>query len=475
MPELSLHHIEQVQQDILKEEIFFSHLFDDLVDHVCCDVEYEMQQGLSFHEAYQKVKTKMSPQRYKEIQKETLYAVDSKYRNMKKAMKFSGITGTILLAFAAFFKIQHWPMAGVMLVIGAFILAFIFMPSALNVLWKETHNKKRIFNYILAFITALLFITGIVFKVQHWNFAGAIITLSAISGILIFIPSLLFSSLTNQEDRSKRKIYILGAAGLVFYIAGLLFKIQHWPLATICMLVGLADIFIVVFPWYTWVSWKDENYVSSRFIFMVIGALSIVLPSTLITMNLQSSYEAGFYQHQEQNQELFRNEFRYNQAILKPDSISSPILTHIHSSTDSLLSVIDGIESKMISLSEGNQEISDNSSQVIISQVSGPRIRYDLLKRPFNASPVINFLGAGSSTRKELETALKNYTSYLSSAIAGEDARKYDKLLDPLVYFPDDAISEGRFSLMAGLHSLGLLKNSILVVESNAFLAVSNH
>ena len=63
-----------------------------------------------------------------------------------------------MLGFAALFKIMHWPGAGIMLTLGAFILAFVFMPSALTVLWKETHSRKRLFLYISAFVASMLFI-----------------------------------------------------------------------------------------------------------------------------------------------------------------------------------------------------------------------------------------------------------------------------------------------------------------------------
>jgi len=43
MAELNLYHIDQITEDVLKQEIGFSHLFHDLVDHICCDVEYYMQ------------------------------------------------------------------------------------------------------------------------------------------------------------------------------------------------------------------------------------------------------------------------------------------------------------------------------------------------------------------------------------------------------------------------------------------------
>ena len=190
MPELSLHHIDQISRDINREEITFSHLLEDLIDHVCCDVENEMQNGLSFSEAYRNVKQKMGSRRLKEIQEETLYAVDTKYRYMKNTMKISGVAGTIMFGFAALFKIQHWPAAGILMTLGALILAFVFLPSALGVLWKETHNRKRLFLFISAFFAGMLFILGTLFKIQHWPMAGSILTLSALSGILFFIPAL---------------------------------------------------------------------------------------------------------------------------------------------------------------------------------------------------------------------------------------------------------------------------------------------
>jgi hypothetical protein len=61
----------------------------------------------------------MGLRRLKEIQEETLYAVDTKYRFMKNTMKISGVAGTVLFGFAALFKIQHWPGAGQMMTLGS--------------------------------------------------------------------------------------------------------------------------------------------------------------------------------------------------------------------------------------------------------------------------------------------------------------------------------------------------------------------
>ena len=177
MPELSLSDIGQITRDVHNEEISFSHLADELIDHICCDVEDRMRNGMSFHEAYSNVREKMGQGRLREIQKETLYSVDTKYRNMKNTMKISAIAGTVMLGF-------------------------VFMPSALGVLWKETHNSKKLFLYISAFLAVMFFTLGVVAKVQHWPGAAIILGLSAICGVLLFIPALLNDRLKDPDKKS---------------------------------------------------------------------------------------------------------------------------------------------------------------------------------------------------------------------------------------------------------------------------------
>ena len=286
MPELSLRNIDQISNDIRKQEITFPHLADELIDHICCDVEYEMKNGQSFHDAYLAVKEKIGHRRLKEIQEETLYAVDTKYRKMKNRMKITGVIGTVLLGIASLFKIMHWPGAGPLLTLGAVTLAFVFLPSALTVLWKETRSKKRVFLYVSAFFAGMFFLMGILFKVQHWPAAGFILSLAGFSLLFLFIPALLINSLKNPDKKVKRPVYILGALGLIFYEAGFLFRIQHWPGADLISMLGLLILFLLVFPWYTWLTWKEEKSIKAEFIFLVIGSLAIIMPALLIRLSI---------------------------------------------------------------------------------------------------------------------------------------------------------------------------------------------
>jgi hypothetical protein len=475
MPELSLYNIDQISLDIGRAEITFSHLPADLIDHICCDVEYEMRNGMTFSEAYNRVKQKMGPRRLKEIQEETLYLVDTKYRNMKNTMKITGVAGTIMVGFAAMFKIQHWPGAGIMLTLGAMILAFVFLPSVLSVLWKETHNRKRLFLFISGFFAGMLFILGTLFKVQHWPIAGSILTLAALSGILFFIPALALSRLSDTENKAKRPVYILGAAGSILFVAGLLFKIQHWPLATVFIITGIILLCLLAFPLFTWLTWREENHISSVFIFLVIGFLLIIVPGAMVTLNLQHSYQAYYYPNNDQQDALYKYLFSSNNSFISrySDSLNYHEMEQLHLRTAGILTTITGIQEKMVQESEGQPGKPAVSASQIIQTKTGQEILYRELSRPFDPGPARTFLMPGCSTRNELNSSIAEYESYLTSITSADDLLKYKKMLDIETLLPDGNPEEK--SLMASLHTLEIMKNGLLTVESSVLKEIAKH
>jgi hypothetical protein len=477
MPDLSLINIDQISRDVRNQEITFSHLLEDLTDHICCDVEFEMQRGLSFEEAYRIVKIKMGPRRIKEIQEETLYAVDTKYRNMKRTMRISGVAGTVLMGFAAMFKIQHWPYAGIMLTLGAIILAFVFMPSALGVLWKETHSGKRIVLSISAFLAGVFLIIGTLFKIQHWPYAGILLLLAVLFGVVFFIPTLTISMLQDPEKKTKEPVYIFGSLGIMLYAAGLFFKIQHWPFATLIMTIGVLILCVVVFPWFTWITWRNDSYVKFRFIFIMIATILILFPGVLLNLSLQNSYEKGYFPQMEQQQAMYQTLYTSNKSLLDQyrDSSGYQIMGELHVKTAGLLALIGNIETKMVAESEGNPgDPALNPAQITQTEI-GPEIKCELLSNPFNPFPVFNFLMPDCKPREELISSMNEYKNYLSNLNPGSDLGKVKDLLDPSLFLPDKIANADEVSLMSGLHSLQLLKNSVLTVESSILRSVAKN
>jgi hypothetical protein len=476
MPELTIRDLEVISLDIMRQDIIFPDLADELIDHICCDVEAEMNNGISFNEAYRRVSQRIGPGRIKEIQEETLYAVDTKYRTMKNLMKISGVAATVMLGFGVVLKIQHFPGAGILMTPGALILAFLFLPSSLGVLWKETHNTRSLFLFISAFIAGVSFIFGTLFKIQHWPGAGWLLSLAAFFFIVLFMPALLASKLTDPGKRAKRPVYILGAAGIICYVTGMLFKIQHWPLSTTLLVCGVILLSLIVLPWYTRLSWKDEKHVDPKFIFLVIGSILIIIPSVLINLNLQGRYETGYYTNTERQQVLSEWEYGNNLSLLDRNhgSVTYPLLDSIHGKTNGLLVLINNIQANMISESEGKPGM----PSIIPDQISVPdkpdEIQYSGLSHPFLPGPVNDFLLTGSATREELEKALSEYLTFLSGQVPSDIVRRYRNMLDLSLLLAQYAPGGSEISMLAGLHSLELLRNSILAVESDILYEVVN-
>ena len=475
MPELTPEQIVLISRYIKKQEITFSHLPDELIDHLCCNVEDEMLNGSPFSEAFKRVKSKISSSRLKEIQKETLYAVDKKYRKMKNLMKISGVIGTIMLGFAALFKIQHWPGAGIIITSGAFTLSFIFLPSALTVLWKESQSKNRLLLFISAFLAGLFFTMGALFKIQHWPGSGLILTLALTSGILVFIPAFLTRLLRDPDNKPMLPVIIAGAAGIIFYATGMLFKIQHWPLSGIIMLTGMILLGFVAFPWYTWLKWKDESHIIPDFLFLLIGSLIIIVPGTLINLNLHHQYEDGFYSHLDQQRALYNYLYEKNQSVVTGyrDSLNYQQIEQLHSRTLGLLSLIGTIQTKMVQESEGDSGMQAAIENQIIQTGAGPEIQYHLLSKPFHQTVVREFLLTGSNTRLELQTALKDYRKFLEGNDTGGNLKPAAQLLESSVNLPGEVPVDASLSLLSELHSLEVLKNTLLAVEYSALKVIA--
>jgi hypothetical protein len=254
----------------------------------------------------------------------------------------------------------------------------------------------------------------------------------------------------------------------------MLFKIQHWPLATAFMITGVLILGVIALPWYTWLTWREDNSISIRFIFMITGTLLIVVPGLLVNLNLQGSFNAGYYTNQAQQQALFSYTNTLNEELLNrsgSDSLKYPKMEQLHSRTKTLLAEINLIQKKMIDEAEGNVSSVNSITKVILTD-SEPGINYDLLSNPFQLSS--SFLIQGSSLREELNSALTGYMNYVSSLSSETEYQNYEKLLDSSLYLPSDTLQK-EITLMSALHSMELLKNSLLSFESLAMKIIAKN
>lgn len=254
MHELTDREIGQISQDIDRQGLTYTKLKDELLDHICCDIEAEMEKGLPFNEAYRKIKRIIGNKRIRQVQDETLYLINKNYRRMKKLMYVLGVVVPVLIITGTLFKMLHWPAAGILITLGLFATGILFLPVFVMVRIRDTRQQNESVPmglYLTGMIAGMVTITGTLFKVQHWAGAGILITLGLFSLAAIFLP--IFAVVKIRDAREKKEpfnkgFYITGVIAGILFIAGALFKVQHWPGAGVVIIVSWLSVAVLFLP-----------------------------------------------------------------------------------------------------------------------------------------------------------------------------------------------------------------------------------
>jgi hypothetical protein len=132
---------------------------------------------------------------------------------MKKSIYYLGIACANLMLFGSLFKIQHWPGASVMLVLAVFLFCFAFLPMALMNSYTEGGQKHKTL-HIVTFIVFFISMMGVIFKVQHWPGAGALLPFGITLPFILFLPVYLYQ--TRNEKNKETMNFSAIMFGLTF-------------------------------------------------------------------------------------------------------------------------------------------------------------------------------------------------------------------------------------------------------------------
>jgi len=130
---------------------------------------------------------------------------------MKTGTAVIGFISMGLIIMGSLFKIQHWPGASVLLLTGIALFSFGFLIKNLVV---EVSNKESsgMDKAATGFMTVSLWLLsfGMLFKVQHWPGASPMLILGMISIIFFFLPAMLYKFTKSEKtDRSQGIVAIL--------------------------------------------------------------------------------------------------------------------------------------------------------------------------------------------------------------------------------------------------------------------------
>lgn len=399
--------IDFILNDIRRRGVEMEDLQYNLLDHICCIVEQNLESGGNFEDFYNKTIPKFFKHELWEIEEETILLLTYKnYYTMKKAMIYGGVSSLSLIALGTVFKIFHWPGAAISLLLGFFILCFVFFPSALYL--NYTSAKKGFGTNLAAFTGGTILMLGVLFKVMHWP--GTPILLIFGFGILlgIFVPLLLFSKLRGDIFSREKMTYTIGALGIIPFGAATLFKIMHWPGAGPLLILGSFLLIVVFIPMYTNMQIKANKMNAGQFIFVITLSMYAVVLTALLAMNVSKHVLESFSSDEVDNATIVKY-FEKKKARLLSEITNDSIAAsqtesrkQISESADKTKELIHNLQLELVSFVEG---VDKTTAQDLI-------IHPNLLLRMDNYDmPTFLLLNQENNKATLLKSAIENYRS----------------------------------------------------------------
>jgi hypothetical protein len=182
---------EQIWLDLSAEGMRDTRLKAEVLDHFCCRIEELMTEGLSFDQAYQMARTAITPQGAGDIQAEDQFMIAlSKQKPMKQFFYLSAFLATFLLMSGFLFRTMHHALGGAVLLAGHACLLFGVLPAVMvffvrHLRYHTAADKVRVLAGVAG---GAMFGVGSIFKILHYPLAS-ILSISGLSLlILLFLP-----------------------------------------------------------------------------------------------------------------------------------------------------------------------------------------------------------------------------------------------------------------------------------------------
>ncbi len=204
--QLSQHQIQHIRSFVEKSGVRTSTLRDDLIDHICCEIEINMADSADFQVCLETALKNISPFGLSGIQVQTDFLVHSNYFIMKRLMYLIGLFTTISVSMGLTMKILHMPGAEELTNYGFLAFLLIFLPMLAINQWRSKtprpfHDRLRT---ILGFISAVGVGMAVFYKMTHQLDLSSNLLLASMTIFSFgFLPCLFYGMYTREIINTK--------------------------------------------------------------------------------------------------------------------------------------------------------------------------------------------------------------------------------------------------------------------------------
>jgi uncharacterized membrane protein len=205
--------------------------------------------------------------------------------------------------------------------------------------------KKTI--YVLGIVSANLMLLGALLKALHQPGAATILSFSIFLFCLFFLPLALTSSYKSQEIKSYKWLYVVTFIVFSIDLLGALFKILHWPGASVFMMIGIPLPFVLFLPVYLYHTNKSKEKSVINNLAVMFGLTFLAVFSALLALNVSTNILDSFTLNACNNE----NSAKYNHVKVK-NMIGDDM---VKQKSDELCKFIDDLKYEILIASGNNQ------------------------------------------------------------------------------------------------------------------------
>lgn len=289
MQSISQQQIDKLLEYLKSKGVEHDSLQMEMLDHICCDIENHMSQGLTFDESLKKIKMEIPKNQLKKIQAETMLAT----HKASKLTIVSMYVGFCSLLLATFFKILKLPGAAELL-LSSFVVLAITVTSSVFTSPLIRENRPGRGASIAVLLSILIFICSLCFQMLHLPGGHFLREISVVSLVLILSIYSVYIFWYPQKASghfiiSYVKKYGIGIEKSLFtlFVVGVSLKMWHNDFVSVIyymMLFSLGGIFYMVKSWQFYLDGQPQKFRKLVFLIVSIVSFSAFLSPTMIRL-----------------------------------------------------------------------------------------------------------------------------------------------------------------------------------------------
>jgi hypothetical protein len=179
--------LKQLREFLVSKNLTFKPLLEEMIDHLSCDLEERLENGMSFQEAWSQSLNDLPENHFQVLQKQTMETIHKRF-TLSRSISFMSL---VLLLASVAFKVFHFAFSNELLFASFITIGISLLLSSISGIYLNKEKKGAI--RVLAVIAGvIILLTAYSFKILHLRGASGLVTAAVIVLFVALVVNTLY-------------------------------------------------------------------------------------------------------------------------------------------------------------------------------------------------------------------------------------------------------------------------------------------